>query len=133
FGLRAPGPAAGTREDTLRRAASRIAEAGRLHTLRQVHGARVATAPWDEPPEADAAVARAPGLVLGIQTADCLPVLLVDPVRRRVAAAHAGWRGTALGVAREALLALVARGSRPGDATAALGPGTGARPYAAGG
>src|SRR5262245_39530527 len=125
FGLRAPGPAAETREDTLRRAASRIAEAGRLHTLRQVHGARVATAPWDEPPEADAAVARAPGLGPRIQTADCLPVLLVDPVRRRVAAAHAGWRGTALGVAREALLALVARGSRPGDVMAALGPGIG--------
>jgi YfiH family protein len=125
FGLRAPDLAPEPREETLRRAAARVSGAGRLLVLRQVHGARVAAAPWDEPPEADAAVADAAGLLLGIQTADCLPVLLVDPVRRHVAAAHAGWRGTALGVAREALLALVARGSRPEHVVAALGPGVG--------
>ena len=70
-------------------------------------------------------MADAPGLVLGIQTADCLPLLLVDPKRGLVAAAHAGWRGTAAGVARRALGALTARGSRPGDVIAALGPGIG--------
>jgi purine-nucleoside/S-methyl-5'-thioadenosine phosphorylase / adenosine deaminase len=132
FGLRGPGAAAETRDDTLRRTAARVHEAGRLQTLRQVHGARVATAPWDEPPEADAAVAVAQGLVLGIQTADCLPVLLVDPVGQQVAAAHAGWRGTALGVAREALRALVLRGSRPADVVAALGPGIGVCCYEVG-
>ena len=73
---------------------------GRLLLLLQVHGAVVASAPWNGTPEADACVATEPGLVLGIQTADCLPVLLVDPQRGFVAAAHAGWRGTAAGVTR---------------------------------
>ncbi len=131
FGLRAPGPAE-TREQTFERVAARLSGAGRLLLLRQVHGSRVARAPWDEPPDADAAVAEGAGLLLGIQTADCLPVLLVDPVRRQVAAAHAGWRGTARGVAREALRALVARGSRPADVVAALGPGIGTCCYEVG-
>src|SRR5262249_30133813 len=48
-------------------------------------------------PEGDAGVATEAGLLLGIETADCLPVLLVDPHRRHVAAVHAGWRGTAAG------------------------------------
>ena len=113
------------RDDTRRRVASRLARSGRLLLLQQVHGARVRRAPWTGRPEADAAVAEAPGLLLGIETADCLPVLVVDPVRHAVAAAHAGWRGTAAGVAREAVAALVAGGSRPEDLLAATGPGIG--------
>jgi hypothetical protein len=95
---------------------------GRLLLLRQVHGAAVAEAPWDAAPPADAAVAVAPGMLLGIQTADCLPILFVDPGRSFVGAAHAGWRGTAEGVAARAVDALVTRGSRPEDLVAALGP-----------
>jgi hypothetical protein len=110
------------RDDTRRRVASALRPSGELLLLRQVHGARVRRAPWTGQPEADAAVAESPGLVLGIETADCLPVLLVDPVRRAVAAAHAGWRGTAAGVARAAVAALVAGGSRPEDLIAATGP-----------
>ncbi len=125
FGRRAPGAAPETREETARRVAAGLAGDGRLLLMRQVHGAVVAPAPWNGTPEADAAVAIAPGLLLGIQTADCLPVLLVDPQRGFVAAAHAGWRGTAAGVTREAVRALVARGSRPRDLVAALGPGIG--------
>ena len=113
------------RDDTRRRVASTLARSGRLLLLQQVHGARVRRAPWTGRPEADAAVAEAPGLLLGIETADCLPVLVVDPVRHAVAAAHAGWRGTAAGVAREAVAALVAGGSRPEDLLAATGPGIG--------
>jgi hypothetical protein len=112
--------------------AAGLERAGRLLLLRQVHGATVAAAPWDAPPEADAARASEPGLLLGIQTADCLPVLLVDPVLRQVAVAHAGWRGTAQGVSRQAVLALVASGSRPRDLVAALGPGIGACCYEVG-
>jgi len=123
FGRRAPGGATETRAETARRVAQGLD--GRLLLLRQVHGAAVAAAPWDEAPEADAAVADAPGLLLGIQTADCLPVLLVDPKLGLVAAVHAGWRGTAAGVARQALAALTARGSHPHDVIAALGPGIG--------
>jgi YfiH family protein len=77
-------------------------------------------------------VAERPGLILGIETADCLPVLLVDPRRRAVAAAHAGWRGTAAGVATQALEALVRGGSRLEDVLVALGPGIGACCYEVG-
>jgi YfiH family protein len=132
FGRRAPGASPETRDETARRVAAGLDGAGRLLLLRQVHGALVALAPWEGTPEADAAVAARPGLMLGIQTADCLPVLLVDPQRGLVAAAHAGWRGTAAGVTRRAVQALVARGARPQDLVAALGPGIGACCYEVG-
>jgi YfiH family protein len=125
FGRRAPGSSPETREETARRVAAGLDGSGRLLLLRQVHGAAVAAAPWDGTPEADAAVAAQPGLMLGIQTADCLPVLLADPQRGLVAAVHAGWRGTAAGVTRQAVAALVDRGSRPQALVAALGPGIG--------
>ena len=98
----------------------------------QVHGSTVRTItsadrglglrrpPW----EADALVTDIPGLCLTIFTADCLPILLYDPVRRVIAAVHAGWRGTAMGIAGEAVKAMVERyGCRPGDILAAIGPG----------
>jgi YfiH family protein len=117
--------AAETREESRRRVATALHDRGRLYLLRQVHGATVVKAPWEGTPEADGSIADGPGLLLGIETADCLPVLLVDPVRRAVSAAHAGWRGTAAGVAGKAALALVAAGSRPADLVAALGPSIG--------
>jgi hypothetical protein len=107
---------------TRRRVAAALRPSGRLLLLKQVHGAEVRRAPWEGRPPADAALADVPGLILGVETADCLPLLLVDPKRRAVAAAHAGWRGTAAGVASAAVQALVAEGSRPADLVAALGP-----------
>jgi YfiH family protein len=118
-------PPGETREAARERVSRALAGRGRLLLLKQVHGCAVAHAPWEDRPEADCATAGSAGLVLGIETADCLPVLLVDPGRRTVAAAHAGWRGTARGAAREALRALVESGSRPRDVLAALGPGIG--------
>jgi YfiH family protein len=127
------GPAGGEeREATRRRVGAALQPFGRLLLLKQVHGADVRQAPWTGLPEADAAVADTPGLVLGIETADCLPVLVVDPVRRAVAAAHAGWRGTLAGVAKAAVAALVAGGSRTQDLLAATGPGIGACCYEVG-
>jgi len=114
-----------TREESRARVGLALHDRGRLLLLRQVHGATVLEAPWMGTPEADAAVSVSPGWLLGVETADCLPVLLVDPRRRAVAVAHAGWRGTAAGVVRQAVEALVARGSLPGDLVAALGPGIG--------
>ena len=114
-----------TRDEGRRRVAGALASRGRLYLLRQVHGATLHRAPWQGSPEGDAGLAEAPGLLLGIETADCLPVLIVDPRRRAVAAAHAGWRGTAQGVAAAAVRALLATGSDPGDLVAALGPGAG--------
>jgi YfiH family protein len=74
-----------------------------------------------------------PGLLLGIQTADCIPVLVADRKRRAVAAFHAGWRGTVKrivegGVGRMRL----EFGSRPEDLIAAIGPGIGPCCYAVG-
>jgi YfiH family protein len=120
------------RDESRRRVAQALAGSGRLQLLKQVHGCHVQAAPWEGRPEADASVADEAGLILGIETADCQPILLVDPVRRRVAAAHAGWRGTAAGVARETVAAMVARGSRPADIVAVLGPSIGACCYEVG-
>lgn len=125
FEQRAPCEGAETPWESLSRVAEVLEGAGRLLLLKQVHGASVVEAPWEGTPEADASVASGAGWLLGIKTADCLPVLLVDPERRLVAAAHAGWRGTAAGVAARAVEALVRRGSRPEDLLAALGPGIG--------
>ncbi len=120
------------REESRRRVASALRPHGRLFLLRQVHGVAVRVAPWDGRPEADAALAEQPGLLLGIETADCLPLLLVDPERRAVAAAHAGWRGSAAGVAAAAVNALVERGSRAEHLLAALGPANEAWSYEVG-
>jgi YfiH family protein len=114
-----------TREEGRRRVRRALDGHGRLLLLRQVHGATVVEAPWDGTPEGDAAIAAEPGWLLGIETADCLPILIVDPRRRVVAAAHAGWRGTATGVTRRLVEALLARGSSPSGLIAALGPGIG--------
>jgi YfiH family protein len=114
-----------SREASRQRVGQALEPHGRLLLMKQVHGAHVLSAPWEGTPEADAATASEAGLILGVETADCLPVLLVDPRRQAVAAAHAGWRGTAAGVAGRAVQALVAAGSAPPDLLAALGPGIG--------
>lgn len=98
--------------------------------LKQVHGNHVlsATAPG-ACGEGDALVTHTPGLWVGIRTADCVPILLADARQRRVAAVHAGWRGT---VAEVAVQALAQMGSQPADVTAALGPAIGACCYEVG-
>jgi YfiH family protein len=119
-----PGPTE-TREQARLRVHAALKEAGTLLTLRQVHGSTLVRAPWQGTPEGDAATAHAPGHLLGIATADCLPILLVDPGRHAVAAVHAGWRGSAAGIARKAVAALVATGTTAGDLLAVIGPGIG--------
>jgi hypothetical protein len=100
------------------------AEAGRTARVRQVHGTRVVdAADAGDEVEADAMVAPEPGWTLAISVADCVPVLLADPARGAVAAAHAGWRGLVAGVVEAAVAALTERtGARPGDLRAAIGP-----------
>jgi YfiH family protein len=98
-----------------------------------VHRAGAADAGRERPWRADGQMTAEPGLLLGIQTADCIPVLVADRKRRVVAAFHAGWRGTVkriveLGVGRMR----VEFGSRPEDLIAAIGPGVGACCYAVG-
>ena len=75
--------------------------------LTQVHGTEVLRAEAPEPgSSADACVARRPGLVCAVLSADCLPVLFCDDAGRVVAAAHAGWRGLAAGVLERTVAAM---------------------------
>lgn len=109
-----------------------------LITVRQFHSNLVIRVDADEakrerPHRADGLMTDEPGVLLGVQTADCTPVLVADRKRRVVAAFHAGWRGTVkriveLGVARMR----IEFGSHPEDLTAAVGPGIGACCYTVG-
>jgi YfiH family protein len=81
----------------------------------------------------DGMIATEPGALLGIQTADCIPVLVADVRQRIVVAFHAGWRGTLARIAERGVGRLRAEfGSRPGDLTAAIGPGIGRCCYSVG-
>jgi YfiH family protein len=95
--------------------------------VRQVHGNTVvrldgAIEPW---PEGDAMWTDRTGVLLGIAAADCVPILLVDPVTGRIGAAHAGWQGTRLRVAQALVRALVGAGSRASAIVASIGPSIG--------
>jgi len=100
---------------------------GPLATVKQVHGTDVLIA--DQPGQqgtADGLISDTPGLLVGIRTADCLPILLADPVNRVVSAVHAGWRGTAAEIAQRAIHLMNVRfGSDPTRLEAAIGPGIG--------
>lgn len=100
--------------------------------LKQVHGCAVIPVERGsvEPPahlrrEADVLVSNDPARAIVVQAADCVPVLLADPVTGLVAAAHAGWRGTAARAVVAAVEALVARGASQADLIAAIGPSIG--------
>ena len=77
-------------------------------------------------PKCDALVTNTPGVALTVFTADCTPILLCDPETGAVGAAHAGWRGTALGIVKKTVETMVsAFGCRPEDICAAIGPNIG--------
>jgi YfiH family protein len=109
-----------------------------LVSLRQIHSsllvhATAVDATREMPWKADGLMTDEPGILLGIQTADCIPVLVADRKRRVVAAFHAGWRGTVkriveAGVGRMRL----EFGSKPENLVAAIGPGIGACCYSVG-
>jgi YfiH family protein len=99
----------------------------RCATIKQVHTADVLVA---HGPgilgSGDALVSNQPGTFLNVRTADCVPVLLVDPVRHAVGAIHAGWRGTAGNIAGAAVERMgVEFGSAPEHLRAAIGPSIG--------
>ncbi len=74
--------------------------------------------------DGDGLITRTLGLWISIRTADCLPILLIDPDNRAIAAVHAGWRGTAAQISRAAVASMVERfGSKPTTLLAAIGPG----------
>jgi len=77
-------------------------------------------------PEGDAVFTREPGILLTVQTADCIPILLADTEQRAVAAIHSGWRGTLARIAVKTLGRMrMEFGTRPEDVIVALGPGIG--------
>ena len=99
-----------------------------MATLKQVHGDVIyrvsSTGDCAKPCTGDGLITNVPGLLLAIQTADCLPVLLVDPQKRAVGAFHAGWRGTFKRIVEKGVGAMQQHfGSNPKKILAALGPG----------
>jgi YfiH family protein len=105
---------------------------GPIFTARQVHGATVVRVRAGDARaalagvDADGLCSDAPGVVLGVFVADCIPALLVDARTGARAAVHAGWRGTVAGVLPAAVGAMAAEfGARPGDLRVALGPAIG--------
>jgi len=71
----------------------------------------------------DALITNLAGVCIGITTADCVPLLFFDPVRKAVATAHAGWRGTCARIAEKTVLAMVERyNCEPADILVAIGP-----------
>lgn len=96
-----------------------------LNTCYQIHSATAVTAdnPWcGALPEGDAVVTAEAGLVCGVLSADCAPVLFADPQAGVVAAAHAGWQGALNGVVEAALAAMEAKGADRARIVAAVGP-----------
>ena len=97
----------------------------------QVHGDRIAVI--DRPDLTredlegyDAFICALPGVAVGVRTADCVPVLLYDPVRRVVAAVHSGWKGTVLKIAQKTILLMEKDfGCSPADLRAVIGPAIG--------
>jgi purine-nucleoside/S-methyl-5'-thioadenosine phosphorylase / adenosine deaminase len=117
----------------------------RLVALRQIHSdiahridcfeaAERQDAPPEAPLQGDALFTRDTGVLLAVQTADCVPILLADAKRRVIAAIHAGWRGTLRRIAEKTLGRMQMEfGTRPEDVIAALGPGIGPSCYEVGG
>jgi YfiH family protein len=102
-------------------------DAAGLATARQIHSDQilVASEPGHLGP-GDAIISNRPGVTVAIRTADCLPILIVDPRTRAVAAVHAGWRGTVAEIAPKAVAAMCRElGTVPGDLEIAIGPGIG--------
>ncbi len=105
----------------------------RIVCAKQVHSDTVRTVTMadagkgfllDRDYEADGLITDIPGLKLMIFSADCIPVLLHDPVRRVIGACHAGWRGTALGIAAKTAEKMQSvYGCNPADLRCAIGPG----------
>ncbi|WP_316204866.1 MULTISPECIES: peptidoglycan editing factor PgeF [unclassified Bradyrhizobium] len=114
------------RENRRRMAAHLGATPENFLSVHQIHSPDVvvATRPWDGParPKADAIVTQIEKLAIGVTTADCGPVLFVDPHKRVIGAAHAGWKGALTGVLEATIGAMETLGAERGQIIAAIGP-----------
>ena len=109
-----------------RRAIAAVLPDAELATVHQIHSSKAVFVeqPWsqDQRPHADAMVTDRPGLLLGILTADCAPVLFADAATGVIGAAHAGWRGALAGVTDSTIAAMEEVGARRERIHAAVGP-----------
>lgn len=109
-----------------RLAADAILPGAQIASVYQIHSPMAviveAAAPYGERPEADALVTNKAGLLLGVVTADCAPVLLADAEAGVIGAAHAGWRGAMAGVTDQAIAAMISLGAKVERIAAAVGP-----------
>jgi YfiH family protein len=109
-----------------RRVADAVLPGAALTGLYQVHGNRCVIVDSETDlaarPEADALATRTPGILLGILTADCVPVLFADREAGVVGAAHAGWKGAIAGVTDATLDAMESLGARRANIAVAIGP-----------
>lgn len=116
-----------------RRVANAVLPGAPLTGLYQVHGNRCVVIDESSDlaarPEADAMATRTPGILLGILTADCVPVLFADREAGVVGAAHAGWKGAIAGITDATLDAMESLGARRADIAAAIGPCIGRASY----
>ncbi|HRY07749.1 MAG TPA: peptidoglycan editing factor PgeF [Hyphomicrobiaceae bacterium] len=105
-------------------------------TLYQTHSAsaRIVTGPEDptDLPKADGLVTATPGVIIGVLTADCCPVLFADPDAKVVGAAHAGWRGAVGGIVEATVSKMEEAGARREHIRAAIGPCIGPAAYEVG-
>ncbi len=133
----------GSNDDRAKVAANRAAAAAAIDarpealvTAYQVHGIDVAvvTSPWTHgnAPKADAMATARPGIMLGVLTADCAPVLLADGEAGVIGACHAGWRGALAGVTEATVAAMERLGARRDRIIAAVGPCIGRASYEVG-
>jgi len=107
----------------------------RVVTVNQVHGENIVTV--DDlnvrdvrTVRADAMITDVPGIAIGVETADCVPVLLFDPMKPAVAAVHAGWRSTVKKIVQKAVHRMHEEfGSKPAQLIAAIGPAIGPECY----
>jgi YfiH family protein len=113
-------------EANRRMAADAILPEAPLASVHQVHSPTAVivreAVPYAERPHADALVTDRPGLLLGVVTADCAPVLLADAGAGVVGAAHAGWRGATAGVTDQAIAAMISLGAKVEHIAASVGP-----------
>ena len=120
-------------ETNRRRAADAIIAGAPIASVHQIHSPDAIVVreavPRAERPHADALVTDRPGLLLGIVTADCAPVLLADAEAGVIGAAHAGWRGAVAGVTDRAIAAMISLGARAERIAAAVGPCIAQRNY----
>lgn len=116
-------------KENRKRALERLgAESASLTICHQIHSNRVVVVdrPWkfgvESAPKADALVTTRPNIILGVLSADCVPILLADQISGVVGAAHAGWRGLQKGVIQEVVQVMCQQGANLNQIKAAIGP-----------